>query len=149
MPSLRKMVADAGISDRVVFTGRVPHNEVTDFYRICDFLVLPRRDTRETRLVTPLKPLEIMAMGKPLIASDVGGHLEMVEDGVNGLLFKSEDVSDLASKCAMLAGNRDLRADLGTRARKWVEANRDWRVLVERYITAYEKLTEGSGSDSG
>lgn len=145
MPLLRKMVADAGISDRVVFTGRVPHKEVTDFYRICDFMVLPRRDTRETRLVTPLKPLEIMAMGKPLISSDVGGHLEMVEDGANGLLFRSEDVSDLVSKCELLARNSGLRMDLGIRARKWVEANRDWRVLVERYITAYEKLTQGSG----
>ncbi len=146
MPSLRKMVADAGISDKVVFTGRVPHSEVTEFYKICDFMVLPRRDTRETRLVTPLKPLEIMAMAKPLIASDVGGHLEMVQDGVNGLVFKSENVSDLASKCAMLAGDRDLRTDLGTRARKWVEANRDWRVLVERYIAIYEKLTRRPGS---
>jgi glycosyltransferase involved in cell wall biosynthesis len=86
-----------------------------------------------------------MAMGKPLISSDVGGHLEMVEDGANGLLFRSEDVSDLVSKCAILARNRDLRTDLGIRARKWVEANRDWRVLVERYITAYEKLTQRSG----
>lgn len=144
MPNLKKMVADAGLSDRVIFTGRVPHKDVTDFYRVCDFMVLPRRDTRETRLVTPLKPLEIMAMGKPLIASDVGGHLEMVEDGRNGLLFRSEDVSDLASKCAMLAGNKDLRMDLGTRAREWVEANRDWRVLVNRYITAYEKLAQGT-----
>lgn len=116
MPDLKNMVATAGISDRVIFTGRVPHKDVTDFYRICDFMVLPRRDTRETRLVTPLKPLEIMAMGKPLIASDVGGHLEMVEDGSNGLLFRSEDVSDLSSKCAMLARDRDLRMDLGTRA---------------------------------
>jgi glycogen synthase len=146
MPTLRKMVGDSGITDRVVFTGRVPHNEVTDFYRICDFMVLPRRDTRETRLVTPLKPLEIMAMGKPLISSDVGGHLEMVEDGANGLLFRSEDVADLVSKCAMLAQKKDLRADLGMRARKWVEENRDWRVLVDRYITAYEQLTQGSRS---
>ena len=83
-------------------------------------------------------------MGKPLIASDVGGHLEMVEDGSNGLLFRSEDVSDLSSKCAMLARDRDLRMDLGTRAHEWVEANRDWRVLVNRYISAYEKLIEGT-----
>jgi PEP-CTERM/exosortase A-associated glycosyltransferase len=144
MPTLRNMVAEGGISDRVVFTGRVPHNRVSDFYRICDFMVLPRRDKRETRLVTPLKPLEIMAMGKPLISSDVGGHLEMVEDGANGVLFRSEDVSDLVSKCTMLAKDRDLRMDLGIRARKWVEENRDWRVLVNRYITAYEKLTQGT-----
>jgi PEP-CTERM/exosortase A-associated glycosyltransferase len=144
MPVLRKMVRDAGVSDRVVFTGRVPHDEVTEFYGLCDFMVLPRRDTRETRLVTPLKPLEIMAMGKPLIASDVGGHLEMVEDGANGLVFKSEDVPDLVSKCALLAKNSDLRTDLGVRARRWVEANRDWRVLVNRYIEAYEKLIHGN-----
>jgi PEP-CTERM/exosortase A-associated glycosyltransferase len=144
MPTLRNMVAEGGISDRVVFTGRVPHNQVSDFYRICDFMVLPRRDKRETRLVTPLKPLEIMAMGKPLISSDVGGHLEMVEDGANGVLFRSEDVSDLVSKCTMVAKDRDLRMVLGIRARKWVEENRDWRVLVNRYITAYEKLTQGT-----
>jgi glycosyltransferase involved in cell wall biosynthesis len=85
-----------------------------------------------------------MAMGKPLISSDVGGHLEMVEDGANGLLFRSEDVSDLVSKCEMLAKDGSLRMDLGIRARKWVEENRDWRVLVNRYITAYEKLTRAS-----
>ncbi len=141
MPDLIKRASEAGIQDRVVFTGRVPHKEITDYYPLFDFMVLPRLDTRETRLVTPLKPLEIMAMAKPLIASDIGGHREIVKENVNGLLFKSEDVSDLASKCVDLARNEPLRLDLGNRAREWVVAHRDWNVLIDRYLAVYDELT--------
>jgi glycosyltransferase involved in cell wall biosynthesis len=104
-------------------------------------MVLPRLDTRETRLVTPLKPLEIMAMGKALIASDIGGHREIVEDNLNGVMFKSEDVSDLAAKCLDMARNEPLRLDLGRRAREWVVAHRDWNVLIDRYVEVYDALT--------
>lgn len=141
MPGLEELAAELGISARVVFTGRVPHHEITNYYRLFDLMVLPRRETRETRLVTPLKPMEIMAMGKPVIASNIGGHCENIVESVNGVLFRSDDLSDLAHKCAALIRNRDLREDLGRRARQWVEANRDWKVLVKRYIEEYSRLT--------
>jgi PEP-CTERM/exosortase A-associated glycosyltransferase len=141
MPVLKKRASEAGMLDRVVFTGRVPPKEITNYYPLFDFMVLPRLDTRETRLVTPLKPLEIMAMAKPLIASDIGGHREIVEENLNGLLFRSEDVSDLASKCADLARNESLRLDLGHRAREWVVAHRNWNVLIDTYLAVYGKLT--------
>lgn len=146
-PVLKTMAQEAEITDRVIFTGRVPHNQIADFYRLYDFMVLPRLDTRETRLVTPLKPVEIMAMGKSVIASDIGGHREIVQNGLNGILFKSENVPDLITKCRDLIEDEGCRVELGARSRQWVAANRDWDVLVRRYIQVYERLvgsTRGS-----
>ncbi|MFH0824093.1 MAG: glycosyltransferase family 4 protein, partial [Pseudomonadota bacterium] len=140
MPRLRELAAELNIEERVIFTGRIPHAAVADYYRACDFLVLPRRDSNETRLVTPLKPMEIMAMEKAVVASDISGHREMVEDGMNGLMFKSEDPVDLADKCRKLLTDATLREELGRRARTWVLANRDWRVLVDRYLDLYAAL---------
>jgi PEP-CTERM/exosortase A-associated glycosyltransferase len=140
-PILKKMAQDSGIADKVLFPGRIAHAEIAEYYRLYDFMVLPRIDTRETRLVTPLKPLEIMGMGKSLLASDIGGHREIVIEGVNGLLFESENVQDLIAKCRALIENKEMRLDLGARGRKWVEENRDWSVLVQSYVKIYESLT--------
>jgi len=139
---LRSLAEDAGIADRVIFAGKVGHGEVADYYRICDVMVLPRRDTRETRLVTPLKPLEIMAMAKPLILSDIGGHREMAISGETGVFFKAEDVDDLVLKCSELLENPDLMGDLGKKGRNWVEKHRSWAALVEKYVEIYEELTQ-------
>jgi len=141
-PQLRSLAEDAGIADRVMFAGKVGHGEVADYYRICDIMVLPRRDTRETRLVTPLKPLEIMAMSKPLILSDIGGHREMAISGETGVFFKAEDVGDLVSKCAELLQNPNLMNELGRKGRDWVEKHRSWAALVEKYVEIYSELTE-------
>jgi glycosyltransferase involved in cell wall biosynthesis len=140
MPALRRMALEAGISDRVIFTGRLSHEQIPDFYRLCSFLVLPRSDTGKTQLITPLKPLEIMAMGKALIASDIPGHREMIQDGLNGVFFKAGDARELASVCREFGKDNGLVADLGARAREWVEANRDWEVLVSRYVDLYERM---------
>lgn len=142
MTQLKKIATDSGILERIVFVGRVPHHEVREYYRLCHIMVLPRVDSRETRLVTPLKPLEIMAMAKPLIASNIGGHRELMEDGVNGILFKAGDVDALAATCSDLIVNREAREDLGKRSRKWVESERDWNVLIDRYIDLYRQLTQ-------
>lgn len=139
-PILKKMAQDSGIVDKVLFPGRIAHAEISEYYRLYDFMALPRMDTRETRLVTPLKPLEIMGMGKPLIASDIGGHREIVTEGMNAILFESENVQDLIAKCRGLIENKELRLDLGARGRKWVEENRDWSVLVQSYVRIYERL---------
>jgi glycogen synthase len=140
MPRLREGVAHADAEDRVVFTGLVAHDQVSRHYSICDLMVLPRRDTRETHLVTPLKPMEIMAMAKPLVASDIGGHRDSVIDGVNGMLFRSEDVTDLGDKLVHLIEHPETGEAIAARSRIWVEENRDWNVLVERYISAYSRL---------
>ncbi len=145
--TLKSMTVRDGLRNRVIFVGTVPHQQIADYYRLCDLMILPRRLTRETRLVTPLKPMEIMAMGKALLASDIGGHREMVRDGLNGLLFESENVEDLAAKCRLLITDGTLRRNLGFRARTWVEENRNWNVLTERYLSLYARLAVSGGNE--
>jgi len=87
-----------------------------------------------------------MAMSKALLASDVGGHLEIVQDEANGLLFESGNIQSLLARCRLLIQQTELRIDLGQRGRKWVEANMDWNVLIDRYLDLYEKLSTGQGS---
>jgi PEP-CTERM/exosortase A-associated glycosyltransferase len=75
---IKKMVADLGITDKVIMPGRIPHSEVNDYASLVSVFAFPRKKMRLTDLVTPLKPLEAMAQGKLVLASNVGGHRFLV-----------------------------------------------------------------------
>ena len=136
--SLQALARQLGIADKVVFTGRVPHHEVQRYYDLIDVLVYPRLSMRLTELVTPLKPLEAMAQGRLLVASDVGGHRELIKDGETGGLFKAGDPAALAVKVVDLLANPTRWPALRTQARHFVETSRNWRASVARYQTVYE-----------
>jgi glycosyltransferase involved in cell wall biosynthesis len=131
---------DSGATAHVTFTGRIPHGEVKDMYALADAMCYPRRWTLTTALTTPLKPLEAMAMAKPVIASDVPPMKELVMDMKTGLLFKAGDHLDLAAKCVTLLSDAGLRQRLGDAAREWVLAERQWTTLVSRYREVYERV---------
>jgi PEP-CTERM/exosortase A-associated glycosyltransferase len=122
----------------VHFTGRVPHQHISEFYSLVDIFVCPRLRMRLTDLVTPLKPLESMAMGKAVLASDVGGHKELIDDGRTGCLFAAESVDDLVSQSVRLANDSALRAKLGDAGRKFVAEERSWKNLCRRYLQLYD-----------
>ncbi len=105
--SLKQQVTLLGLEGKVVFTGRVPHSEVGKYYSLVDLLVYPRKAMRLTDLVTPLKPLEAMAQGKPVIASDVGGHKELIIDNKTGFLFKAGDVEQLSERIVTLLNDKE------------------------------------------
>ena len=138
---LRQMAKDLDIEDKVVFTGRVPHDEVQKYYDLLDVLVYPRLSMRLTDLVTPLKPLEAMAQGRILAASDVGGHLELIEDGKTGVLFKADDPVSLADKVGALLENQGSWMALRANGRRYVETERNWPVSVARYPAIYARIT--------
>jgi glycosyltransferase involved in cell wall biosynthesis len=121
----------------VKLLGRIPHDQVRDLYSLLTVLVLPRRRMRLTELVTPLKPLEAMAVGVPVLASDVGGHTELIADGQTGLLFKAESQNSLVEQATRLASDGQLRAELAANARRWVREQRTWDHIVAAYPTAY------------
>ena len=139
-PHLRQLAERLALSDKVVFTGRVPHNEVQRYYDLVDVLVYPRLSMRLTELVTPLKPLEAMAQGRLLVASDVGGHRELIRDGETGVLFKAGDAAALASKVLGLLADQAGWAPMREAARRYVESKRNWAKSVGRYRQVYPRL---------
>ena len=109
--ALRAQVAALGLGDKVVFVGRVPHAQVQRYYDLVDVLAYPRHSMRLTELVTALKPLEAMAQGRLLVASDVGGHRELIRNGYNGVLFKAGGRRCAGAVGAAVAGRTSGLAD--------------------------------------
>jgi glycosyltransferase involved in cell wall biosynthesis len=95
---------------------------------------------RLTELVTPLKPLEAMAMGRPVLASNVGGLAELIDDGVTGVLFAAESRDSLVERARLLGSDREARLRMGDRARRSMVEERNWLRIVGRYRTLYESL---------
>ena len=138
---LKAQAAASPVADRIRFVGRVPHDQVELYYSLIDILAYPRKAMRLTELVTPLKPLEAMAQRKLVVASDVGGHRELIEDGVTGTLFPAGDPAALAAALTALFERReswDARRDV---ARGFVERERNWSSNISRYAPVYQRLT--------
>ena len=138
--ALQNQVERLGLGTAVTFTGRVPHGEVERYYGLMDIMVYPRKSMRLTDLVTPLKPLEAMAQGRLVAASDVGGHRELIEDGVTGTLFPAGDPGKIAEKLASLLSNRECWGQTIEAAKKYVEADRNWSSNILRYTPVYQRL---------
>jgi PEP-CTERM/exosortase A-associated glycosyltransferase len=126
------------VGTAILVPGRVPQEQVRDFYTLIDVFVLPRRRIRLTELVTPLKPLEAMAMGIPVLASDIGGHAEIISDGQTGLLFKTESRDSLVEQATRLGRDPQLRVQVGSGGRQWVATERTWEQIVGRYLRVYQ-----------
>ena len=139
---LKQQAMALGLKDRVVFTGRVPHDEVNRYYDLVDVLVYARHPMRLTELVTPLKPLEAMAQGRLMVASDVGGHQELIEDGKTGVLFQAGNADDLAGKVVALLQDDAGWDSMKNHGRRFVETERNWTASVARYRGVYGGLAK-------
>lgn len=138
--ALRSQAASSPVADAIHFTGRVPHAEVERWYALMDIMAYPRKASRLTDLVTPLKPLEAMAQGKIVAASAVGGHAELIADGVNGVLFPPDSPAACASALAELAARRDDWDRLRDQGREHVRSHHDWSRNVSRYQAVYQTV---------
>src|SRR5262249_52501355 len=139
--SLKSLVRRLGLTPNdVIFTGRVDHLAVRDYYGMMDILVYPRLRNRMTELVTPLKPLEAMALRRPVLASDVGGNRELIRDGENGCLFAADSGAALISRCVELLRNPPLREKLAAQAQREVMQNRIWPRIIREQLKVYAKL---------
>jgi PEP-CTERM/exosortase A-associated glycosyltransferase len=138
---LKGLATELGVDKAVTFTGRIAHSDITRYYSLVDLLVLPRRAMRLTHLVTPLKPLEAMALGRVVVASDVGGHRELISDGSTGYLFPAGDVAGLSGAVERALAARDHWDELRANARRFVEQQRSWRGIVARYAPVYGQIT--------
>ena len=144
--ALRAQAAASPAGDAIVFTGRVPHAEVERYYSLIDVLAYPRKHSRLTDLVTPLKPLEAMAQRRIVAASDVGGHRELITDGQTGLLFPPDDPRGMAASLADFIDRRDSWPTMREAGRAHVAAHHDWARNVQRYQRVYQDLIGHDGS---
>lgn len=132
-----------GADDTVIFTGRVPHDQVLDHYALMDVFVVPRLDERAARLVTPLKPFEAMAAGLPLLVSDLPALTEITGYGERGESFAVGDVTALTDALVRLARDPTRREELAAAGRCWVETERFWEANGRRYRAIYEQVLGG------
>lgn len=139
--ALRAQAAASPVANRIIFTGRVGHDEVERYYSLIDILVYPRKAMRLTELVTPLKPLEAMAQERLVIASAVGGHRELIDNGVTGTLFPPDDPSAIADALTAMFGDRGGWDRRRQAARAFVERERNWSSNILRYLPVYQQLT--------
>jgi glycosyltransferase involved in cell wall biosynthesis len=130
----------AGLGIDAIFTGRVPMSRVREHHAVLDAFVVPRTPDRVCQLVTPLKPVEAMASGLPVVVSAVKALGEIIDDHVTGLRVPPGDAAALADCLRELLDNPGLRQDLGTRARERVARDRTWEHNAERYRDAYARL---------
>jgi PEP-CTERM/exosortase A-associated glycosyltransferase len=138
--ALRAQAAASPVAERIRFCGRVPHDAVERYYGLVDVLAYPRKRLRLTDLVTPLKPLEAMAQGRLVAASDVGGHRELIRDGNTGTLFAADDPAAIARSLAALLANRADWEGRRARGRAFVEKDRNWSSNICRYDAVYQRL---------
>jgi PEP-CTERM/exosortase A-associated glycosyltransferase len=138
--ALRAQAESSPAASAIRFVGRVPHHQVDRYYSLVDVVCYPRKAMRLTELVTPLKPLEAMAQGKLVAASDVGGHRELIADGETGTLFAPGDPASLAAAVAELLAHRDLWPARRAIAQAFVAREHDWARNVRRYRDVYQRV---------
>ena len=136
--ALRAQAEASDAANAIRFVGRVPHHEVERYYALADIMAYPRKKSRLTDLVTPLKPLEAMAQGKLVAASDVGGHRELMTDGLTGTLFAPDDPAACADALARLLDDRSGWQARRAAGREHVRTSHDWSLNAQRYRVVYQ-----------
>ncbi|MCK9794713.1 glycosyltransferase family 4 protein [Isoptericola sp. 4D.3] len=144
-PRLLRLAAELGLGEHALLPGRVPRDVARTYLAALDVVLVPRRPDRVTRLVTPLKPVEAMALGRPVVASDlpalaeVLSPLEPAGGSPAGALVDPDDTDAWADAVARVLDDADHRAALVAAGRS-VAAERTWERLVGRYAGVYARL---------
>ena len=139
---LDQLVPQLNLSEHVWLVGKVPHNQVADFCAAMDVLVYPRLHSELTDMISPLKPLEPMAMAKCVLGSDVGGIRELLDNGHAGLLFKAGDSADLEKTLDSILSGAVNISEMGQKARAHVSEKRQWSQMARVYDDAYRYARE-------
>lgn len=138
-PGLVDQVHRLGLEDVVILPGRRPHDEAALWHQSLDIFAVPRRDHGVTRVVTPLKPIEAMALGRPVVASDLPALAELTSVPGTGVVVTPDDPASLAEAITRLATDPGLRADLAERGRSFA-AGRTWSSNAEKCRGIYQRV---------
>lgn len=135
---IQKYAERLGIRDRVIFTGLVSRGRIPDMISLMDIVVHVSLREGLARVIP-----QAMAMERPVIAFDLDGSREIIEDGVNGFLVRPRDVKGLASAMRRLIKNPDLIREMGTEGRKRIEPHFDRNYMVSEIVKIYREFSSG------
>lgn len=128
---LKNLAKEINIEDKLIMPGKVPPTEVPKYYSLMDITPFGRKPLPVCEMVSPIKPLEAMAMKKTVIVSDIAALKEIVKDNETGLYFQKGNIESYAEILEKVIKDISLRERLGENARKWVEENRQWSQNAE------------------
>jgi len=144
--SLDALADSFNVSENVIILNSITNDQIISYYSLIDIFLLPRTNTKLNNLVSPLKVLEAMGMGKAILASDVGGLKEVISHNITGILFESENEKEFKKHCLDLIENKVLQKTLGNNARDWVQKNRDWDNLSQIYFDSFRFALKSKSS---
>ncbi|RMF98390.1 MAG: glycosyltransferase family 1 protein, partial [Candidatus Schekmanbacteria bacterium] len=133
---IRQAKASEIIRDKVIFAGKVPEEELPDFYNLGSFVVLPSTDSSEAFGIVIV---EGYASGIPALASNLPGVRSVIVDGETGTLCKAGDVEDLSSKLAFMFNEAPL-IEWGKKSRQIAERKYSRKVVKKKFVSLFEKL---------
>ena len=134
-PRIEKLLADYGLADRFWMPGAVKHSLIPSYILAMDAAVMPHSNL----FGSPMKLFEYMAMGRPVVMPDVPPITEVVQGGVNGMLFRAEDATALSAALARLVEDEAFRRRLGERARQDALERHTWSANARRVLEAVAK----------
>lgn len=137
---IERIAAEGGLTDRLIMPGRVPHHEVESWYSLIDIAPFPRKPQPVTEMVSPMKPLEAMAMAKAVLVSSVGALRDMVIPEETGLVFDKGNIDSMAAGLERLIRDPALRQRLGARAREWVQQERTWKITARKAKAVIDRI---------
>lgn len=150
LPNLKTLTTELSLEESVQFVGRVPSSDVPRFIELFDVVLCPRISSVVTEMVSPLKPLEAMSAGKPVVASNVAPLADLLgTEGSRGILFKAGDSSDLARAIRDLAHDKPKRNEIGREARRWITEHRSWNTIARKQLDGLSRMSSSPNVTEG
>jgi len=123
------------IADSVKYLGKIDHEDMPTLMRVVDAFILPSHNEGLSNAV-----IEAMATGLPVIATDVGGHREFIDSGVNGILIRPNNNTDIIAAIEKIIGDEEYRIEIASRARKGAQLIGSYNQNAMKLIAVFKRF---------
>ena len=135
---IKKMIAEKGLENKITLLGEVPHAKVKDYYALADIVIVPSVHSAGVEEATSISALEAMGSGTPLIACAVGGLMEIVNPGVDGVLIEEKNVEQMSEAIIDFLDHPEKGMEMAKRAREKIEKEYSHLAAAEKYEEVYK-----------
>jgi len=139
---LIEMATELELSDKFVFTGRVPYESVPLYINASDICVAPFIMERNSKIgLSALKTYEYLACGKPIVASSIPGVKDLIESSGGGISVTPENPEEFAAAVVKLLSDKNTRTLMGEKGRKYVLKNHSWNGVARKILDICNDIT--------